>query len=412
MAEAIIENPIEASVEPVAEAIIETPIEAVVEPVAEAITEPTEAIIEAIAEPLIEAIVEPNVEAEVEPQVEAIAEQPLELVAEANTEQTEANIEAITEPPIEPVVITEPTEAVAEANTEPIEAIVEANAEPPVEAVVEPLAEAKIEPPVEAVDEPAVEPEVEPVVEAVIEPAVEAITESKPEGPAVTESGAAVEEILTQHSKLELETEPETLIQSGNQPEQETIQEPKNIPIEIKSEPTVPTSSPEDDVVKPEPVAEVDLKPATKKSDFSEFHTSGVQERVQVNNDGNDETVKEEVQASESRLMTSESNESKEVIEDGDVQVTSIKKSEATRTVSKSRQMTTTTTTQVLTSDDIDSKILKEILNFDQDRPDGQLQTCVQATGEDFIKHWGKVVPILILFAALLFSLISFSESF
>ena len=108
--------------------------------------------------------------------------------------------------------------------------------------------------------------------------------------------------------------------------------------------------------------------------------------------------------------MTSESKESKEVVDDGDHQVTSIKSSEATRTVSKVRQTTTTTTSSVVTADDIDSKIMKELLNFGKDHPDASVQTSIQPIGEDFINQMGKVVLVLALVATFVFSIFASSD--
>jgi len=357
------------------------------------------------AEPAIETAVAAALESAA-PEAEPVPEPQdvAEIVTPVSTVLTSMEPEATPNPEpevkidLEPEVMAAPEATLAQEPEVPATLEAETTAVPETTSATE-LVETKVP-----------EPEVTPI------PQPEATPAPQPE-PA-TAAQAVVEEEMEVQTKLELAAEPES---GGQEPIHKQDPEPVIRAVEIKlnspPEPEMTAPAPEAEPVgdeiraeQPEPElkpeVEADFVPAAKKTEFSEFHTSAVQERVRVNDDG-EERIKEEVQASESKLMTTESKETKEIIDDGDVQVTSVKTSEATRTVSRGRQTTTTTTTQVLTSDDLDSKILKEILNFDQTDGGG---ATVQPTGEDFINQWGKVVSVLVVVAALLFSLISFFD--
>ncbi len=152
--------------------------------------------------------------------------------------------------------------------------------------------------------------------------------------------------------------------------------------------------------------------PNTKISESYEVHRSATRENVNIKDDGAREVIKDEIQASASQTKTSNSNESNEIIksDDNEIQVKSFTKSEAI--VSRlSEKKTTTTTTS---SDAIDSKILKEILNFDKkskdDQPDisenpvlvSELQMMpIETNGKDFIKNHCHTVINLISISVL-----------
>ncbi len=168
---------------------------------------------------------------------------------------------------------------------------------------------------------------------------------------------------------------------------------------------------------------EVEVTPDPKVSETFEVHRSSTQEKVEIKEDGSKEVVKEEIQVSESRTKTSNSNEANEIVNGDEGNTKSITKSEAI--VSRLSEKKTTTTTTTTSADVIESKILKEILNFDQksnkpkdDQPDisgkpvlvSEIQKMpIETNGKDFIKnHWGKVALICVPMAAIIFSVISF----
>jgi len=158
--------------------------------------------------------------------------------------------------------------------------------------------------------------------------------------------------------------------------------------------------------------------PNTKTSESSEIHTSTIQEKVEIKDDGAREVVKDEIKTSELKTKISESNEQKDTIKNDneEVQVTSFTKFEASSSISKlsEKKMTTTTTSYDIT----DAESLREIINSAQgsnqskdNLPEINPNQKLPLNGEDFIiNQWGKVAPIFILMAALIFSVIAFYE--
>jgi hypothetical protein len=365
--------------EPVIAAVEETFIAAVEEPATVAVEEPA---ISAVEEPAISAVEEPAIAAVEEPVIAAV-EEPV--------------IAAVEEPAI--AAVEGPVIAAAE---EPAIAAVE---EPAIAAVEKPVIAADLAAAVTVEVPPlpeVVENEISPVVEGPEVAQVSVPLACEQQANNQTESGEAVVYALDEEVEAVAAVSKAAAAVEAPESKPEVAANEASADTDVKADVHAEDSKPVDQV-----------NPSVKTSSFSEFHTSAVQERVEVKDDCLQKT-KEEVQASESCLTTSEATETRDVIEgkDQSIEVTSFKKSEATSKVSKSRQ--TTTTTQVVTTnvDDDDSKLLKEILDLDRESDvrkslSGELRMPLR---DDFTNHWAQVVPLLILTAALLLSLFSFFE--
>ena len=304
-------------------------------------------------------------------------------------------------------------EAILEAPTheitkEPLE--VDVAAKSVEEEVVDEKLEAVTSQPQETAEKTGVEaPKQEEIIEELLEVAV------------AVKPVESIPEPITEKNKEKDTPEIETLVLEA--PVVETFV----IETSTIQEPVVVEHAIEEPVVKEIPVKNEDTKSPTVEAEpaadnntaesFS-FQTSAVTEKVEVTDDGAVEKTRQEHQTSESRQVSSDSSQTKEVItgDDGEIQVTSFKKSEATSSVSRVSEKKTTQI--VSTSSDIESKILKEILDFDQgakgkdDNPDASVQNLASEVQkpegkEDFISHWGKVAPLVILFAGIFYSVIS-----